>query len=193
LEKRYSFYSGSWDFANFIRLLRIKRLRSCFGVGFTRLFSSMVLRRPQEQIKRVLSALFYVRMWNLNEKVTGGYTTHEKPHASRGYTTSQDSTYLVFVFTYICPHCLNSIENLKQYEPAGIVDKVIGIALENSVAEKQFREVFKPEFQIKNYSSTILFHLTNTFPQTYYIKNDSIILVLSGELPCSYVFMQILR
>jgi len=105
-------------------------------------------------------------------------------------TTSKDSTYLVFAFTYTCPHCLNSIENLKQYETSGVVDKVIGIAVENSVAEKQFKEIFKPEFSIKNYPPKIFFRLTNTFPTVYYIKNDSVMAVLSGELPCSYVFKQ---
>ena len=44
-------------------------------------------------------------------------------------TTSKDSTYLVFAFTYSCPHCLNSIANLKEYEQSGVVDKVIGLAL----------------------------------------------------------------
>jgi len=105
-------------------------------------------------------------------------------------TTSKDSTYLVFVFSYTCPHCLNSIENLKQYEASGAVDKVIGIAMENPAAEKQFREFFKPEFQITDFSSNIVFRLTKTFPRAYYIRNDSLISVLSGELPCSYVFMR---
>jgi len=104
-------------------------------------------------------------------------------------TTSKDSTYLVFAFTYTCPHCLNSIENLKQYEISGAVDKVIGIALENPDAEKQFMEIFKPDFVIKNYPAETFFRIAKTFPRAYYIKNDSVMAALSGELPCSYVFM----
>ncbi|GHT74108.1 hypothetical protein AGMMS50262_06430 [Bacteroidia bacterium] len=103
-------------------------------------------------------------------------------------TTSNDFTYLVFAFTYSCPHCLNSIENLKQYESSGVVDKVIGLASDDSVAEKRFREIFNPDFLIKNYPAETLFHLTNSFPQAYYIKNNSIVMKLSGELPCSYIF-----
>jgi hypothetical protein len=83
---------------------------------------------------------------------------------------------------------MNSIENMKQYETSEAVDKVIGIALENPEAEKQFREIFKPGFLIKNYPASTLFRLTNTFPQAYYIKNNSII-TLSGQLPCGYVFI----
>ncbi|GHT20837.1 hypothetical protein AGMMS4957_08760 [Bacteroidia bacterium] len=103
-------------------------------------------------------------------------------------TTSKDSTYLVFAFTYSCPHCLNSIENLKQYEASGTVDRVIGIALEDSVKEQKFRAIFNPEFTIKNYPAKTLLRLTDSFPMAYYIRNDSIIAELSGELPCSYVF-----
>ncbi|KAA6301926.1 MAG: hypothetical protein EZS26_001929 [Candidatus Ordinivivax streblomastigis] len=105
-------------------------------------------------------------------------------------STSKDSTYLVFAFTYSCPHCMNSIENLKQYESSGIVDKVIGIALEDSVDEQKFREIFNPAFFIKNYPATTLFRLTNSFPTAYYIRHDSIIAELSGELPCGYVFTE---
>ncbi|MDR1592176.1 MAG: DoxX family protein [Prevotellaceae bacterium] len=108
-------------------------------------------------------------------------------------STSGDSTYLVFVFTYFCPHCMNSIENLKQYESLDIVDKVIGIALEDTIAERKFREIFKPEFVIKNYPAKILFRLTNSFPVAYYIKHNSIVAEISGELPCGYIFAQKIR
>ena len=102
-------------------------------------------------------------------------------------TTSNDSTYLVFVFTYSCAHCLNSIANLKEYEQSGVVDKVVGLAIGDSVIGKKFAEDFKPNFPVKNYSKELL-RLTNDFPTAYYIKKDSIIAILSGELPCSYVF-----
>ena len=108
-------------------------------------------------------------------------------------TASKDSTYLVFAFTYRCPHCLNSIENLKQYESTGVVDKVIGLTLTDSVAERVFKENFKPDFLIKDYSSKELFRLTNSFPRAYYIRNDSVIMEMSGELPCSYVFRSMIK
>ena len=102
-------------------------------------------------------------------------------------TTSKDSTYLVFAFSYNCPHCLNSIANLKEYEQSGVVDKVIGLALGDSITEKKFIEIFKPNFTIYNYSKELL-QITNNFPKAYYIRNDSIVMELSGELPCSYLF-----
>ncbi len=100
---------------------------------------------------------------------------------------SKDSTYLVFAFSYTCPHCLNSIANLKEYEQSGAVDKVIGLALGDSIVEKKFMEIFKPNFTVKNYSKKLL-RLTNNFPTAYYIRNDSIVMEFLGELPCSYIF-----
>ncbi len=102
-------------------------------------------------------------------------------------STSKDSTYLVFAFTYTCPHCLNSIANLKEYEQSGVVNKVIGLALGDSILERKFVEIFKPNFTIKNHSKELL-RLTKNFPTIYYVRNDSIIMEFSGELPCSYVF-----
>lgn len=102
-------------------------------------------------------------------------------------TTSPDSTYFVFAFSYSCPHCLNSIENLKQYESAGVVDKVIALALGEKEEEDFFRELFAPGFQLSNYQPETLFRLTNSFPTSYYIQNDTIKLVLSSSLPCSYL------
>jgi hypothetical protein len=108
-------------------------------------------------------------------------------------STSKDSTYLVFAFIHTCSHCLNSIENLKQYEPSGIVDKVIAVTLKDSVKERFFINTFHPNFAIQTYDPQTLLRLTNNFPAAYYIKNDTVKLEIRGELPCGYVFLQQLR
>jgi uncharacterized membrane protein YphA (DoxX/SURF4 family) len=106
-------------------------------------------------------------------------------------TTSKDSSYLVFVFSYTCPHCYNSIENLKQYERSGVVDKVIALSFAaDTPAEKKFRSIFHPDFQIKNYPPKQLFRLTSQFPTSYYIQNDTVRLEIRGALPCGYIFLQ---
>lgn len=58
--------------------------------------------------------------------------------------TSKDSTYLIFCFSYTCPHCLNSIENLKQYEKTKTVDRLILIVSDS----KKDREIFNENFQL---------------------------------------------
>ncbi|MDR1169457.1 MAG: hypothetical protein LBK97_01315 [Prevotellaceae bacterium] len=108
-------------------------------------------------------------------------------------STSKDSTYLVFAFMHSCSHCLNSIENLKQYEPSGIVDKVIAVTLKDSIREKFFINTFQPDFTVQTYDPQTLLRLTNNFPSAYYIKNDTVKLEIRGELPCGYVLLQQLR
>ena len=102
-------------------------------------------------------------------------------------TLSNDSTYLIFVFSYSCSHCLNSIENLKQYEKSGVVDKVIGLAWGDSVNEDNLNENFNPNFLITTYDPMSLFKITNRFPTAYYIRNNKIEWVIHGELPCAYI------
>ena len=117
-------------------------------------------------------------------------TTHMALHDSvlgEFVETSPDSTYLVFAFSYVCPHCLNSIGNLKECARFPIADKVIGLALGDSVMENRFfRKIFEPNFVIHNHKNELL-RLTDKFPRTYYIRHDSIVLQISGELPCPFI------
>lgn len=106
--------------------------------------------------------------------------------------TSSDSTYIVFAFSYTCPHCLNSIANLKEYKQAEIADNVIGIAMGNDEEKSFFESRFNPNFNIINYYDELL-KLTDIFPKTYYIQNDTIVMELSGELPNVYLFANYLE
>jgi len=106
-------------------------------------------------------------------------------------TLSKDSTYLIFAFTYSCPHCLNSIENLKQYERLGIVDRVLAIThFTDSITMKKFDDIFEPNFQILSFSFEQLFRLTNQFPVSYYVKNNTIKMEIRGVLPSGYLLQK---
>ena len=100
--------------------------------------------------------------------------------------TSADSTYLVYVFSYTCPHCLNSIENLKQYKK--VADRIIALAVRDSVYEPVFRQNFQVDFAVKNYDYQAIQPLAKGFPTAYYIQNDTIKKEIIGELPCVYNF-----
>lgn len=104
--------------------------------------------------------------------------------------TSPDSTYLVFAFSYQCPHCFNSIENLKQYEEKGAVDKVIGLTIRSKSGREFFKSYFNPQFTIQEYRPDSLFEVTNKFPHYFYVRNDSIISQSNEALPAAYIFMQ---
>ena len=101
--------------------------------------------------------------------------------------THADSTYLVFAFSYTCPHCLNSVEHLNRYESAGVVDRVIGLAAENPEAEARFRAFFQPRFPIRHCPPEVLHTLTRSFPTAYYIRHDSVVSILPGTLPSAYL------
>lgn len=102
---------------------------------------------------------------------------------------SPDSTYFVFLFSYECPRCLNSIENLNKYEEDGIADKVYGLSVVqdgNNKYVEEFNRNFNHNFEIVNCSKE-LFNVTSEFPTSYLIKSNQIVMVIKGELPCSYV------
>ena len=106
---------------------------------------------------------------------------------------SPDSTYLVYAFSYSCPHCMNSIENLKQYERSGLVNKVIGIVVEDNDKKESFEKLYQPNFVIKEVSKYDITRITSSLPRSFYIKNDSIQFTLSGELPSAYVLMDAMK
>ncbi len=95
-------------------------------------------------------------------------------------TTHPDSTYLVFAFSYSCPYCQNSIGNVNQYVPMGMADRVIGLAVEDSVARERFERLFETDFEIKEISALQMYRLSNTMPTTFFIRHDSIVSQYTG-------------
>ena len=114
----------------------------------------------------------------------------KKTELAKYIKTSSDSTYLVFCFSYTCPHCLNSIENMRQYKNSNTVDSIITIVTKNAKEQNIFIENFHPDFKIIELSDNNMGKLTNAFPTTFFIKNNSIQYVIQGELPSSFVFNQ---
>jgi len=112
---------------------------------------------------------------------------HNSP-LSEFIETNRDSTYLIFAFSYTCPHCMNSIANLKEYQRTRAVDRVIALALGDSVAEANFTSSFAPNFEIRNIGRNLL-RLTHDFPTSYIIRNDTIIKTIAGELPAPQLLL----
>lgn len=108
-------------------------------------------------------------------------------------STSPDSTYWVFAFSYTCPHCMNSIENLKQYERVGVADRVIALAVENEQERESFKSKFLPNFEIKEFPIEEISKLTNTFPKSFFIENDSVKGSFSGELLSAHLLLDLMN
>lgn len=102
---------------------------------------------------------------------------------------SADSTYLVSVFSYSCPHCINTMGNVEQYQRLHYVDRVIGIGVDVGDEDSTFRKVFNPPFEVMDFDSEQISELTSEFPVSYFISNDTIRMMIKGELPSVYFFM----
>lgn len=112
---------------------------------------------------------------------------------SKYLITSPDSTYLFFVFSYTCPYCWNSIENLRQYQKSGTVDRMIAFATGAESDKDIFNQSIKPDFIIKNLSADEIGKLTDSYPTAFYIEHDTVKLVLQSELPSPFIFKRYLE
>ena len=90
-------------------------------------------------------------------------------------TFSTDSTYFVFAFSYGCPFCLNSVANVCQYVPMGAVDRVIGLAVTDSVGRERFDRLFDINFEIKEISDFEMYKLVNSLPTSFIVRNDTVV------------------
>jgi uncharacterized membrane protein YphA (DoxX/SURF4 family) len=106
--------------------------------------------------------------------------------------TSPDSTYLIFCFSYTCPHCWNSIENLRQYKITNTANIMALGALGTDEKNKDdFNNAFKPNFTIKNISIGEMSKLTDVYPTSFYISHDTIKAIMKAELPSPFVFKKL--
>jgi len=104
-----------------------------------------------------------------------------------------DSSYFVFMFSYNCPYCWNSIENLKQYTNLPKIDKIIAITTTDTANSALFKEQFKPQFPIYALSSGDTETLVKGHPTSLFIENGYIRQVFEGELPCSHFMKQMIE
>lgn len=102
--------------------------------------------------------------------------------------TSPDSSYLVFCFSYTCPHCWNSIENLRQFIDMKTADSVIVFAMGEAKDKEFFYQNFKPDFVIHDLVHDNMVKLTTIYPTAFYIRQDTIKAVIQGVLPSAITF-----
>ena len=93
-----------------------------------------------------------------------------------------DSTYLIFAFSYGCPFCQNSIGNVNQYTSMHVVDRVIGLAIADSVGRERFDRIFDYNFSIKEIPDIEMYKITSSLPVVFHIRHDSIVKAISGSV-----------
>lgn len=107
---------------------------------------------------------------------------------SKFVQTSNDSTYAVFCFSYSCPHCMNSIQNFRHFKQTNTVDNIVAIVPDEKKGAETFNKNFQPDFPMKSIPLLDMQKLTEAYPTTFVIKNDTIKAVVIGELSSPIVF-----
>ena len=97
-------------------------------------------------------------------------------------TCHPDSTYMVFAFSYTCPHCLNSIGNVSQFVSMGVVDRVIGLSVKDFFGGERFRRLYQPDFPIREISSEQMHRLAPSLPVTFFVHHDTLVDVIRGSV-----------
>ena len=110
------------------------------------------------------------------------------------FQTVSDSSYLAFFYTYTCPHCWNSLENLKKFESSGFVDNVFTFAIVNtdfsdsSDAKKAFLENLGCLKTIELVRDDFVRSFIKSVPTSFYVRNDTIKAVIEGTVPHPFIF-----
>ena len=105
------------------------------------------------------------------------------------YPFSSDSTYVVYLFSFTCPHCQNYYANVEQYQRFGLADKVLGLAVEDEEAQARFERIYQPQIEIITIPKNRMSAITPILPIAVYIGNDTIRDIEEGVVFSPGVFM----
>ena len=114
--------------------------------------------------------------------------------------TAKGHSYLIYCFSYTCPHCWNSIENYKSFKTTGIVDSIIAISLVSANTSINFQD--RNDFTEKFGTGLVSYELINdmsmqtvisSVPTSFYIENDTIKQVIESELPSPFIFQKFIK
>lgn len=106
-------------------------------------------------------------------------------------STSEDSTYIIFVFSYKCPHCIISSHYLNEYIDNNVVDKVLGITKGTRKEERFFSKNVKTKFDYKRIRFIEMKEITAFYPLSFYVENDTIRFKIKGTLPTYDKFQEL--
>lgn len=106
----------------------------------------------------------------------------------RFYNFNKDSTYIAYIFSYTCPHCLNTVSNVNLFKEYGYVDNVIYLPVGGGKAKIDFDNNFKIIGPRINGASAGISRISGTYPTILFIKNNSITFVNEGFISPPLLF-----
>lgn len=93
------------------------------------------------------------------------------------YTFNPDSTYLLYLFSMRCPHCVDGIRNVNAFQENSIFSRVLGITYIQDITV--FKEKHRPTFNILTVDPAVFKKLSPTVPVMIMIKNNHVEHMLS--------------
>jgi hypothetical protein len=108
-------------------------------------------------------------------------------------THLEDSTSILFFFSYSCPSCLNSIANLNEIVDRQVVNEVIGIATGTDTDKEIFYRNFQLEFKTISISLEEMSIVTPRVPYTIIVSGNEIVEALRGTVPSAYYIRKIIN
>lgn len=106
------------------------------------------------------------------------------------YPFDTDSTYVVYLFSFSCAYCQNSFANVQQYHQLHVVDKVIGIAIDNEKAKERFYRLYQPQIDIITIPNNTMAAMTNDLPLCLLIKEGQIKKTEGGFITSPGIFIK---
>ncbi len=103
---------------------------------------------------------------------------------------SEDSVYMVFMFSYSCPHCLNSVANVNLFKQNNYVDNIIFLPVGNDLDKHMFDKNYKLSGIRFEEEENLIRPFCKVFPTTFFIKNKSVIFVKEGFVSAPLVFIK---
>ncbi len=106
------------------------------------------------------------------------------------YKFSEDSTYIAIIFSYTCPHCLNTIANVNLFKEHAYVDNIIYLPVGGGQAKIDFDNNYKVIGPRIDGASAGISRVSGTYPTILFIKNNSIIFVNEGFISAPLIFFR---
>lgn len=100
--------------------------------------------------------------------------------------TNKDSIYCIYVYSYGCATCTDGLNNIKEYDDTGVVDRIIGLPVtedKDGIIHKAFGITFD-----EVYVGLGLQGVVRDIPVLLYVENDTIKYVIEGSVPSAYNF-----
>ena len=129
---------------------------------------------------------------NYSSQLVNRHPLLDRTMAETGFdrfvTTSADSTYVFYVFSYSCTSCIDGINNIKRYDSRDICDRFYAFPVTHDT-DSTLHRFFDIGFE-EVFVGDSLQGVVTQLPTVLYVENNRIKFVIEGSVPSAYIFKQ---